>query len=198
MFFAGPHSKVRLPDTTALSVASPLGGPFKRALDIFIALSALVLLSPLLILTTLLVLATAGRPVLHRDPRVGFGGRAIGCLKFRTSELGSGAQTSLVETLLVESRVVDFPQLINVLWGEMSCVGPQPLSADELSHQGGEVAAYLKARPGLTGTWRLGSRRREGEPIASPDLYLSSRSALGDIAILLNRISAPVRVEERD
>jgi exopolysaccharide production protein ExoY len=186
MLFAGQHDKVGLPSSHATPL-QPVGGGLKRALDIVIALGALVLLSPLLLVVAALVAVTTGHPVLCRQTHIGFGGRPIGCYRFRTTH-------SLGE-MLVQSGIDKLPQLINVLKGEMSCVGPRPVAADDLP-QGGEAGPYLSARPGITGTWQLGPDVPSRDEAAALDsAYVHNWSLQGDIVILLKTIPAVVRVD---
>ena len=113
------------------------------------------------------VSVSVGPPVLCRQTRVGFGGRPIGCYRFRTTRTpGTDGPLTPLGEILVRSGIDKLPQLINVLKGEMSCVGPRPVGADELP-QGSEVGPYLSARPGITGTggsstppWRAATRPR--------------------------------------
>jgi exopolysaccharide production protein ExoY len=194
MFFAGQQHNVGLP--RAESPMQPVGGALKRALDIAVAVSALILLLPLLAAVAFLVRTTMGGPVLVRHTRVGFGGRAIDCYGFRTTETpaADSPQTSL-GALLARSGIDKLPQLINVVRGEMSCVGPRPAGADELP-QGGEIGAYLSARPGMTGTWQFshGTPSRD-EAAALNSAYVHNWSMQSDILILLKTIPAIVRVE---
>ena len=196
MLFAGQHDSVRLPSVRATPL-QPIGGGVKRALDIVVALTALLLLIPILALVALLVLATMGRPILSRHMRIGFGGRAIDCYRFRTTRtLGGNAPLTPLGVLLAQSGIEKLPQLVNVLKGEMSCVGPRPVGADELP-QGTEVGPYLSARPGMTGTWQLAADVPScAEAVALDSAYVHDWSMQGDLVILLKTIPAVVRVEQ--
>lgn len=197
MLFAGQHDNVGLPRAPAVPV-QPVGGGLKRALDIVVALTALLLLMPLFALVALLVLATMGKPILSRHTRIGFGGRAIGCYEFRTTQTrASDSPLTPLGALLTRSGIDKLPLLINVLKGEMSCVGPRPLVADELSRQGSDVEPYLMARPGMTGTWQLGpDLPSRAEESALGSAYVRNWSVQGDIVILLKTIPAIVRIED--
>jgi exopolysaccharide production protein ExoY len=198
MLFAGQHDKVRLPRAPATTGVQPVGGGLKRALDIVVALTALLLLVPLFALVALLVLATMGRPVLCRHTRIGFAGRVIGCYKFRTTQTPAhDSHLTPLGALLTRSGVDKLPQLINVLKGEMSCVGPRPLVADELQCHGDEAGPYLSARPGITGTWQLCPDAPSRDEAAALDrAYVHNWSLQGDLVILVKTIPAVVRVEE--
>jgi exopolysaccharide production protein ExoY len=195
MLFAGQHDNVGLPSVRATPL-EPVGGGVKRALDIVVALGALILLLPLLLTVALLVVVSIGRPILCRQTRIGFGGRPIGCYRFRTTQtLGGNAPPTPLGVLLAQSGIDKLPQLINVLKGEMSCVGPRPVGADELP-QGSEVGPYLSARPGMTGTWQLGPYAPSRDEAAALDsAYIHNWSMQGDLIILLKTIPAVVRVD---
>jgi len=96
----------------------------------------------------------------------------------------------------MRTGIDNLPQLLNVVKGEMSCVGPRPLTADEL--QGSEAISYLSARPGMTGTWQLGPAAMSSAAATSLDsAYVHNWSLLSDILILLKTIPAVARAEER-
>jgi exopolysaccharide production protein ExoY len=196
MFFAGQHDKIGLPEAMSIPLR-PVGGPLKRALDIVVALAALFLLMPLFLAVALLVLVTLGRPIISRTTRVGFGGRSIGCYRFRTSR--SPATTpSQLGVMLRRSGIDKLPQLLNVLTGEMSCVGPRPLIAEELPGQARDASSYLSARPGMTGMWQLApSVPSRDEAAALDSAYVHTWTMQGDVVILLRTIPAVVRTDDR-
>lgn len=196
MFSAGQPENVRLPCLRAAPL-QPVGGAMKRALDLVLALSALVLLMPLIGLVALLVAANVGRPVLCRYTRIGFGGRPFGCYVFRTMPQGAPyARPTPFGDLLQRSGLEKLPLLLNVLKGEMSCVGPRPLVADELLPHGGDAEPYLMARPGMTGTWQLGpDLPSRAEEAALGTAYVRNWSVQRDIGILVRSIPAIVRAE---
>ena len=196
MLFACQHEKVGLPNTPAI-LLRPFGGTLKRALDIVVALAALILLVPLVLNVALLVLLRTDRPVvLRRRNRIDFGGRAIGCYRFRTCQFRSARRRSTqLGMLLKRSGIDELPQIANVLKGEMSCVGPWSLVA-ELLGQGYNASAYLSDRPGNTGTWKLVRNAPSAdEVVALASAYLCNWSLQRDIVILLKTIPA-VGVED--
>src|SRR5688572_26177285 len=127
MFFAGQPDAFHLPPPTASGRL--VGGGLKRALDIAVASAAIILLLPLLAIVALLILITMGRPVISRRTHVGYGGRVIDCYRFRSvptsNAVASGASLG---TLISMSGIDRLPELVNVLMGDLSCVGPQPLA----------------------------------------------------------------------
>jgi lipopolysaccharide/colanic/teichoic acid biosynthesis glycosyltransferase len=158
----------------ARAPSGPVGGPMKRALDIAIASFALVVLSPLFLFVAILLRLTDPGPVFFGHKRVGLGGRSFRCLKFRTMctdadavlqrllatdpeaaaewqatrKLRHDPRISRVGRVLREYSVDELPQLINVIRGEMSLVGPRPVVTAELIRYGNAAVHYLSARPG--------------------------------------------------
>jgi len=153
----------------------------KRCLDVLLALVALLLLAPLFATIALCIwLGDPGAPVIFRQSRCGLGGRRFDLLKFRTMVRDADAlKESLRERSLVawpDFRVADdprvtrlgrllrtssldeLPQLINVLRGDMSLVGPRPTSFDASTYALWQTAR-LEFRPGITGPWQVEGRR---------------------------------------
>jgi exopolysaccharide production protein ExoY len=193
---SAPHDEIYLPRPPATGGVRPVGGPLKRTLDVAVALVALVLLAPLLAVVAILVVATMGAPALCRQPRIGFGGRTIDCHRFRTTRMDSDEPTRL-GNILVESGIAKLPQLLNVLKGEMSCVGPRPLLVGETELSATEGIACLQARPGITGEWRLARGVTGGDASAPLDItYVDNWSMRNDIGILFKSLSAAGRSED--
>lgn len=203
MFYADQNDRVRdadgareeggdpgLATSVKGSARRPVGGLLKRALDIAIALTALVLLAPLLAVVALLVLITIGRPVFERHARVGFAGRPFAVHTFRTR----GKTATPFGELLEKSGIDGLPRLLNVLKGDMSCVGPRPLVAGEVDQGGADT--YVQARPGMTGTWML-SPPRGREADAADSAYAHNWSLHSDIVILLKAIPGVARSADR-
>lgn len=133
----------------------------KRAFDVLISLSALVVLSPLMLAIALLIKAGDGGPVLYRGRRVGYQGKQFHMLKFRTmvvdAEKRGGSSTAdddpritRVGRFLRKFKLDEFPQLINVLKGDMSLVGPRPEVQEYVDMYSEEERAILSVRPGIT------------------------------------------------
>ncbi|MDB5416521.1 MAG: hypothetical protein JWR10_4856 [Rubritepida sp.] len=185
----------------------------KRAMDILGAGSLLLILAPALLFLILLVRADGGAAFFgHR--RIGRSGRDFGCLKFRSMVVDSQARleallasdpAALVEweathKLKNDPRVTrvgrflratsldELPQLINVLVGEMSLVGPRPVIQAELDRFYGAAAAhYMSVRPGITGLWQVSGRSDTSyaQRVALDVAYVSRPSIWQDISILL-------------
>ena len=152
----------------------------KRTLDVVGSAVALVLLSPLLLVTALAILTAPRGGVLYRQVRVGRDGRPFTMLKFRTMQPGAHALMPGYEALneldgpifkirrdpritragrtIRTFSIDELPQLVNVLRGDMSLVGPRPLVPEEYRGLDARWRARLLATPGLTGAWQAGGR----------------------------------------
>lgn len=154
---------------------------YKRVFDIALALLGALFLLPFLVLISLALLIADGRPILFRHRRIGANGVAFDCLKFRTMRRDSkqildhilatdperAEEWKLQQKLKDDPRVHvlgkymritsadELPQILNVLRGEMSIVGPRPVTDAELERYGAHVGYYLAMRPGLTGLWQV-------------------------------------------
>jgi lipopolysaccharide/colanic/teichoic acid biosynthesis glycosyltransferase len=187
------------------------------------AAGLLLLMAPVLLPIAALV-ASDGGPVLYAHRRVGRRGREFGCLKFRSMRTdadralaallerdpGARAEWEAARKLRRDPRVTrlgralratsldELPQLLNVLRGEMSLVGPRPVLRDELDGfyaPAGAVEAYLSVRPGLTGAWQVSGRSDTGyaERVALDAAYARSPSLRTDIAILARTAGTVLR-----
>jgi exopolysaccharide biosynthesis polyprenyl glycosylphosphotransferase len=183
----------------------------KRSLDVFGSLTALVVMAPLLLAMAVAVKLTSRGPVLFRQKRIGRNGQAFNLLKFRTMYDGADAQkpkllslneaeglfkiandprVTPVGRLLRSSSLDELPQLVNVLRGEMSLVGPRPLVAEEDSRVQGWLRRRLDVTPGMTGVWQvLGSARIPLHEMVKLDyLYRANWSLWLDIKILIRTV----------
>jgi exopolysaccharide biosynthesis polyprenyl glycosylphosphotransferase len=188
----------------------------KRTFDILGATVLLALLSPLLIAVTLAVRLTSRGPILFRSMRRGIGQRPFACLKFRTMQTdaeerqagleelneASGALFKIREdprltpvgSLLRRFSLDELPQLINVLRGEMSLVGPRPLpERDYEMLEDWHRKRYL-VLPGITGLWQVSGRSElDFDDLVHLDfLYLERWSLALDLTILLKTIPAVI------
>jgi lipopolysaccharide/colanic/teichoic acid biosynthesis glycosyltransferase len=178
------------------------GAVLKRAFDIAGAAILLVAISPFLIVSALLVLLTNGRPVFLRQERAGLDGRSFGMWKLRTMHVGGAlhrateddARMTPLGRLLRRYRLDELPQLINVLTGDMSLVGPRP-EVTEISNAIAEklpaFALRLCARPGLAGLAQVSAEYDQSdETKLTYDLqYLCSWSLALDIRILMQAVA---------
>jgi sugar transferase (PEP-CTERM system associated) len=179
----------------------------KRAIDICVSLSLIVIASPLLLLTALAVLLETGGPILFRQERVGLGGRAFQIVKFRSMKLGSekGApswtrdndpRVTHVGAFIRKYRLDELPQLLNVLRGEMSLIGPRPEVPYFCELLEREIPLYNQrhcVRPGISGwaqvRFKYGASLEEAKLKFEFDLYyIKNLSILFDLAIALETI----------
>jgi lipopolysaccharide/colanic/teichoic acid biosynthesis glycosyltransferase len=201
------------------STADFIGIPFwKRALDIACLTIAIPLLLPLMLAIALIIKATSKGPLLFRQERIGFRGRRFVLLKFRTMVPGSdtGIHERHVTNLMAsnvpmtkldthgDARLIPFgrqlraagldelPQLINVLRGEMSFVGPRPCLPSEYEKYLSWQRERFDTLPGLTGLWQVSGKNRTTfkEMIALDIRYVRMRSLGLDLKIMLKTIPA--------
>ena len=161
-----------------------VGGTAKRVLDVILVLASLPFIVPIMFLLAALVVMASPGPIFYAHRRVGLAGREFGCLKFRTMipdgdqvllsylrkhpherlsweserKLKNDPRVTRIGAILRKSSLDELPQLLNVLRGDMSLVGPRPVVRDELLKYGRSARYYLEARPGLTGLWQISGR----------------------------------------
>jgi len=189
--------------------------PLKRALDLGVSSAGLVALAPLMGATALAVWLEAGRPVIFRQRRVGQDGEHFTILKFRSMEPQDGDspptrgggdpsgdprahRVTRVGRFIRRWALDELPQLVNVLRGDMSLVGPRPLvpEHDALLHR--HQAGRRAASPGMTGWAAVTARGSQSweERIDKDLYYLHNRSLWLDLAILLMSVPAIARYGE--
>jgi len=206
---ADTHNDLRF----ASEVTAPIGLASKRIIDIVIALTGIVLLAPLLIICFVATVVTSPGPALFRHRRVGFNGRYFDCLKFRTMvtdaperlrqllesdpiaaaewtanrKLQYDPRVTVIGAILRKSSLDELPQLFNVLRGEMSIVGPRPVTGEELIRYSSSIGAYLACRPGITGLWQVSGRSRTTyeKRVACDTFYAHNWSIVLDAKILI-------------
>jgi exopolysaccharide production protein ExoY len=189
---------------------------WKRALDIAVALVAIPSLLPMLLIIIILIKASSKGPVLFKQERVGFLGRRFILYKFRSMLHGAdttahekhvgnliaadGPMTKLdargderlipVGRLLRAAGLDELPQLINVLRGEMSIVGPRPCLPSEYAVYLPWQRERFRTLPGLTGLWQVSGKNRTtfNEMIDLDIQYVRMRSLSFDLRILLKTI----------
>lgn len=189
-----------------------------RIMDVVIAGMLCVVLLPILALIVIYLKVLERGPVFFAHRRIGLDGKPFACLKFRTmcvdadqllAQLLATDEEKLREwsssqKLLCDPRATRFgrilrntsldelPQLINVLRGEMSIVGPRPIVEDEMRRYGRYAAQYKSVRPGLTGLWQVTRNTRTSyrRRVATDVHYVRNRSLVFDFRILLATIPA--------
>ena len=197
-------------------VVIPRGGPWmaaKRAIDIVGAGLGLLLLSPVLLALAAAVVVDTGRPMLFRQIRLGRGMREFRVLKFRTMKLDSAPDMHMeyiaklatgqadeegLKKLTADPRVTtvgrflrktsldELPQLVNVLMGNMSLVGPRPALDYELQYYDESHYERFAVKPGMTGLWQVSGRNTLGfsEMLDLDAEYARSSTLLTDLKIL--------------
>ena len=190
-------------------------------LDQFAALLLLLLFAPLMAVIALLVWRRDGAPVLFGHYRIGQHGRPFRCLKFRSMYLDSEAMLrELLERdpaaraewerdhkltddpritpighFLRRTSLDELPQLFNVLRGEMSLVGPRPITLAELPRYGQVRWHYLSVRPGMTGLWQVSGRNDTtyDERVELDREFVEQHSLRLRLSILLRTLRVVIR-----
>ncbi|HOF18204.1 MAG TPA: sugar transferase [Phycisphaerae bacterium] len=186
----------------------------KRVLDVVLALVLLAALLPLIAAIALLIKLTSRGPVLFSHLRAGRGGKPFRMFKFRSMRHGAENERPLVEHLnesdgptfkiaddprltpigkfLRRSSIDEIPQLLNVLRGEMSLVGPRPLWLPEAEKSVGAACLRTRVKPGLTCLWQISGRSELGydEWVRLDLYYIRHRGTLLDLLIMLQTIPA--------
>lgn len=196
----------------------PCQSACKRFLDVSIALAGLFLLAPLMLTLIIFIKLRDPGPALYTQVRVGLNGRRFRCLKFRSMvmdsekalrehldrdtqaraewdalhKLKNDPRVTAIGRFLRRSSLDELPQLLNVIVGDMSLVGPRPVIPDELPRYGDKLIHYLSVRPGLTGLWQVSGRSNCTYPerVALDAQYVEEWKLSSDLVILLRTIPA--------
>ena len=189
----------------------------KRGVDVLGALVGLLVAWPVIALAAVAVRLDSPGRAFFGHLRIGRGGKRFRCWKLRTMHTDAERRLELEEALRVDYFANDFklpeaqdpritrvgrllrktsldelPQLLNVLMGDMSLVGPRPVVAEELLRYRGEILTLLSVRPGLTGAWAVNGRH----DLAYPERvqvelgYVHSQSLFTDLCILVRTVGA--------
>ena len=191
----------------------------KRSFDFVGAALLLLVLSPVFLLVSLAIKATSRGPVLYRSLRPGIGGRSFDCVKFRTMVEGADDLQDELEPsnevggalfkMRTDPRVTpvgrflrrwsldELPQLLNVLRGEMSLVGPRPLPQRDYARLEEWHRKRYLVLPGMTGLWQVSGRSELDfdELVRLDFLYLEHWSVFLDLSILLKTVPAVIRAK---
>jgi Undecaprenyl-phosphate galactose phosphotransferase WbaP len=193
----------------------------KRLLDLAIVIIGGLIILPLLIVIALLVKLSSPGPVLYRHRRLGKSGKYFNAYKFRSMFLDSqdalekllaqspglraeweanhklkdDPRVTLVGKFLRRTSFDEFPQLINVLKGEMSLVGPRPIVDGEVEKYGKDFDRIFSVKPGLTGLWQVSGRSDTDytERVAFDTYYLQSWSVWLDLWVLLKTFGVVIK-----
>ena len=187
-----------------------------RLLDIVIAMAILITTLPVMVLLAIALQIDSPGKLIFAHARVGRGGKMFPCFKFRTMCVNSAdvlarhlaeseeARIEWAETykLRNDPRVTrlgqwvrklsldELPQLVNIIRGEMSIVGPRPIIAEEAVRYGAYFADYCAVRPGLTGLWQVSGRndRSYEDRVALDRFYVLRKSVLLDLSIIARTV----------
>ncbi len=171
----------------------------KRAMDVVLSLLALLVLSPLLVATSLAIALESGRPVLFRQIRLGLHGREFGMFKFRSMVKNAASigpyftsandpRITRVGRFIRRTSIDELPQILNVLRGDMSLVGPRPdVPAQRGLYRDADWAQRCSVRPGITGLAQalLRSEGSEGERLALDLRYTREANVWFDLKIMV-------------
>jgi lipopolysaccharide/colanic/teichoic acid biosynthesis glycosyltransferase len=176
----------------------------------------IVALLPLMLFVALAIYSFERGPVLYGHDRIGYRGRRFRCLKFRSMVPNSAevlerhlaenaaarAEWDASQKLRNDPRITtlgrflrvtsldELPQLINVVRGDMSLVGPRPIVQAEVGRYGSKIEAYTSTRPGITGLWQVSGRSDVDydQRVQMDTTYVSTWSLPGDILILFRTV----------
>ena len=190
-------------------------GVSKRLVDLNLSLLLIALLAPLLLITTLLV-SCSGGPVFFAQQRIGRNNRPFPCYKFRTMVPNAAAvleellrtdpvaraeweknhklrhdpRVTRIGQFLRRTSLDELPQILNVLRGEMSLIGPRPITQAEMVRYGKAARYYCSVRPGITGLWQVSGRNDTSYTtrVALDIVYVRHLGPSLDVRILLRTI----------
>jgi undecaprenyl-phosphate galactose phosphotransferase len=199
------------------NLASPVNRIIKRCFDFILGLLMTICLSPLLVVIALAIKLDSPGPVLFAHSRIGCNGKYFLCYKFRS--MVSNARETLSQLLkdnpelqqewqyhykikndpritrvgkfLRSTSLDELPQLLNVLRGEMSLVGPRPITDQEVTYFGTHIDNYYQVRPGLTGLWQVSGRSEMDyqRRVSLESWYVRNWSLWTDITLLIRTVA---------
>lgn len=192
----------------------------KRVFDFFFSLICLIVLSPIFLVVALLIKLDSKGPVFFMHKRIGKNGKLLKIFKFRTMvtnaeellktltpeqekefkenfKLANDFRVTKVGKVLRKTSIDELPQLINILNGSMSLIGPRPIVKDELEKYGDKKSEFLSVTPGLTGWWACSGRSdlTYEERIQLELYYVRNCSIKLDIKVFFKTIKSVVKRE---
>ena len=217
-------NRLLLPHEQALPTESRTYEVGKRIFDICFAFSLLPIAIPTMALISIAIGLSSGWPLLYTQRRVGRYGRPFTIWKFRTMhcdgetilsahleqspqaraewhnsrKLRQDPRITRIGRVLRQTSLDEIPQILNVLMGQMSFVGPRPIVRKEIRKYGESFSYYLAARPGITGLWQISGRSALSYDtrIILDEQYVRHWSLQADIRILLKTPRAVLRCSE--
>lgn len=172
---------------------------FKRFLDIVLSIIALIILSPIMLIIAILVKVKLGSPVLFKQERPGMNERVFKILKYRTMTEQKDATGKLLSDserltsfgrILRQTSLDELPELINILKGDMSIVGPRPLLVSYLPYYTDKERQRHDVRPGLSGLAQINGRNylKWDDRLALDIKYVNKITFLGDMKIIFQTV----------
>ncbi|RYG32254.1 MAG: sugar transferase [Burkholderiales bacterium] len=186
--------------------------PLKRAMDLVIAFTVLAFVAPVFLIVYALIKIFDPGPALFSHLRVGRDGRMFTVYKFRTmrvdaqerleellasnpeaaaewakyQKLKNDPRVTLIGRILRRSSIDELPQLLNIVRGEMSVIGPRPVTSGEIHRYGADYPFYTAVRPGVLGLWQVKGRNKLTYPerVAYDVQYVKTWSIWQDIKIM--------------
>jgi lipopolysaccharide/colanic/teichoic acid biosynthesis glycosyltransferase len=204
-----------------LQTTGPATSRAKRSIDVLFSSVAVLALAPVLLIVAAIIVLDSGWPPLFVQRRIGLHGRPFRMWKFRTMvvnaeslratledrneapfpafKVSSDPRVTRIGRLLRRSSVDELPQLVNVISGDMSLVGPRPPLPEEVDHYTTAMWARLSVRPGLTCTWQLshrhvGTRLTFDEWVDLDTEYIANWSLLRDLQIIVRTLAVVLRM----
>jgi lipopolysaccharide/colanic/teichoic acid biosynthesis glycosyltransferase len=193
----------------------------RRCIDLALAIAGLLFLAPLLLVVALLIKAQDGGPILFQQERLGRAGKVFRCWKFRTMvtdaqarlfallendpeamrewqrdhKLKNDPRITALGRFLRRSSIDEIPQLLNIIAGDMSIVGPRPIVRSEINRYACRFASYCSVKPGLTGLWQISGRSDTSyrRRVALDTIYVRRRTLAMDLKIIALTIPAVLR-----
>lgn len=185
----------------------------KRIFDFILSLIGIAIMSPLFLIISIMIKCDTKGPVFFKQRRIGLNGKPLYIYKFRTMvtnaeeliasftpeqkkeweesyKLKDDPRITRVGKILRKTSLDELPQLINIIKGEMSIIGPRPVVEEELSWYGNDVDLVLSVKPGLTGWWAVNGRSAVPYPKRCDlELYYVKNASLAlDVRILLGTL----------
>ena len=183
---------------------SVLADAVRRPVGLVLGVGALIVLSPVLAAAALMIRVTSGPGVLHRQRRLGLGGRHFELLKLRTMRHAApgrdgpehdSERITALGAWLRSTSIDELPSLVNVVRGDIGLVGPRPLPVHYWERFRGREYERFLVRPGLTGLAQVNGRNRLGWPgrLRADVEYVHARSLAGDVGIIARTVPLVLR-----
>ncbi len=203
-----------------ISMSLKIYSLFKRIFDVVSSTLLLIILSPLFLILIILVKLDSKGPVFFGHKRIGYKGETISVYKFRSMvqnaeevlrnftpeqkeefeknfKLDDDPRVTKIGAFLRKTSLDELPQLINIIKGDMSVVGPRPIVQKEVVKYGKYADKLFSVKPGLTGFWQANGRSDTtyDERVQMDMYYIDNRSTLLDLKILFKTVIAVIRKE---